>query len=69
MGRNDQLSAEQVKVLADELEALEKQQADAWEMEIYLRPTSKEIRDFEARKERISAISVELRNNKKWLEP
>jgi hypothetical protein len=59
----ERLSAEQVRILTAELEALKKKQADAREMEIYVRPTPKEMKDFEARQERISAISVELLNN------
>jgi hypothetical protein len=65
VGLNDYLSAEQAENLTDELEALTKKQAEAREMGIYVRPTSKEMKDFDARQARISAISVELRNNKR----
>jgi hypothetical protein len=58
------LSGERLKSLTDELEALTKQQADAREKRIFLRPSPKEIKDFDTRQERISAISVELRNSK-----
>lgn len=64
MGRNERLSAEQVKSLTDELETLTKQQSDARELEIYVRPTSKDLKCFDARQERISAISIALRNTK-----
>jgi hypothetical protein len=64
MGRNERLSAQQIKTLTDELEALTKQQADARELEIYVRATSKDLKDFNARQERISAISIALRNTK-----
>jgi hypothetical protein len=64
VGRNERLNAEQVKSLTDELEALTKQQADAQERQIFLPPSPKEIKDFDSRQERISAILVELRNRK-----
>jgi hypothetical protein len=58
--RRGRLNAKQLKDLSDELAALAQQQSDARLTEVYIRMTPQEIKDFDKRKDRISAIYVIL---------
>jgi hypothetical protein len=55
--------AQELKDLSEELAALSEKQADAREAEVYIRMTPQEIKDFDIRRDRISAIYVILSNN------
>jgi hypothetical protein len=57
------LNSQQLKDLSVELAALSKQQSDSREAEVFIRMTPQEIKDFDTRKDRISAIYVALSNH------
>lgn len=63
MERQGKLNTKQLKDLSDELAALAQKQTDAREAEVYVRMTLQEVKDFDKRKERISAIYVVLSNH------
>ncbi len=54
------LNSQQLKDLSDELVALNKQQADARQTEVFIRMTPEEIEALNLRTERISKIHVLL---------
>jgi hypothetical protein len=56
MENEDRLTVEQLRVLSNELVTLTKQQSDARLLEVFIRMSKQEIKDFDERKARISQI-------------